>query len=144
MFGLGDVMVGGWIASYVFIFMFRPGCCCCCLLLLLPTTSALKRCFSAISPSLGLVSSQGLRAAIALSREGLARVRIRVKLRITKGVFFYFPIVLLFVVILRTYAGRNTYLPAALDHTPCMVGCVCPVESRMAKRVVFYRFDQYE
>ena len=32
--------------------------------------------FSAISPPLGLVSSRGLRAAIALSREGLARVRV--------------------------------------------------------------------
>ena len=30
-----------------------------------------------ISPPLGLVSSRGLRAAIALGREGLARVRIR-------------------------------------------------------------------
>ena len=38
-------MVGGWIASYVFIFIFwsRCCCCCCCLLLLLPTTSVLKR-----------------------------------------------------------------------------------------------------
>ena len=33
--------------------------------------------FSAISPQLGLVSSRGLRPAIALSREGLARVRVR-------------------------------------------------------------------
>ena len=32
---------------------------------------------SAISPPLGLVSSRGLRAAVALSREGLARVRVR-------------------------------------------------------------------
>ena len=41
---LHDVMVGGWIASYVFSFLggsrFR---CCCCVLLLLPTTSVLKR-----------------------------------------------------------------------------------------------------
>ena len=85
-------MVGGWIASYVFIFILWSRCCCCCccclLLLLLPTTSVLKR-FSAISPPLGLVSSRGLRAAIALSREGLARVRIRVKLRMTKGVVFF-------------------------------------------------------
>ena len=44
-----------------------------------------------ISPPLGLVSSRSLRAAIALSREGLARVRIRVKLRMTKGVVFFFP-----------------------------------------------------
>ena len=38
-------MVGGWIASYVFIFIFWSRCCCCCclLLLLLPTTSVLKR-----------------------------------------------------------------------------------------------------
>ena len=44
-FGLGDVMVGGWIASYVFIFIFWSRCCCCfCfLLLLLPTTPVLKR-----------------------------------------------------------------------------------------------------
>ena len=42
-----------------------------------------------ISPLLGLVSSRGLRAAIALSREGLAPVRIRVKLRMTKGVVFF-------------------------------------------------------
>jgi len=36
--------VGGWIASYVFIFIFWSRCCCCCcLLLLLPTTSVLKR-----------------------------------------------------------------------------------------------------
>ena len=33
--------------------------------------------FSAISPPLGVVSSRGLRPAIALSREGLARVRVR-------------------------------------------------------------------
>ena len=33
--------------------------------------------FSAISPPLDLVSSRGLRPAIALSREGLARVRVR-------------------------------------------------------------------
>ena len=52
-------------------------CCCCCLLLVLPTTSVLKRCFSVISPRLSVVSSRGLRAAIALSREGLPRVRIR-------------------------------------------------------------------
>ena len=43
-----------------------------------------------ISPPLGLVSSRGLRAAIALSREGLARVRIRVKFRMTKGEVFFF------------------------------------------------------
>ena len=43
-------MVGGRIASYVFIFIFGLGaaaaaacCCCCLLLLLLPTTSVLKR-----------------------------------------------------------------------------------------------------
>ena len=52
-------------------------CCCCCLLLVLPTTSVLKRCFYVISPRLSVVSSRGLRAAIALSREGLPRVRIR-------------------------------------------------------------------
>ena len=41
---LHDVMVGGWIASYVFIFIFWSRCCCCCcLMLLLPTTSVLKR-----------------------------------------------------------------------------------------------------
>ena len=41
---LHDVMVGGWIASYVFIFIFWSRCCCrCCVLLLLPTTSILKR-----------------------------------------------------------------------------------------------------
>ena len=57
---------------------------------------------------------------------------------------FSVPIVLLFVVVLRIFTGRNTFVPAALDHTPCMVGCVCPVESRMTKRVVFYCFDHYE
>ena len=119
-------MVGGWIASYVFIFIFWfRCCCCCCMLLLLPTTSVLKRremlarseglarvrvCphrgrraalarwqgrVSAVShtrpnhsalelvfcdsPPLGLVSSRGLSAAIALSREGLARVWIRLR-----------------------------------------------------------------
>ena len=41
-----------------------------------PNHSALKL-FSAISPPLGRVSSRGLRAAIALSRRGLAGVRIR-------------------------------------------------------------------
>ena len=43
-FGLGDVMVGGRIASYVFIFIFWSRCCWCCrlLLLLLPTTSVPK------------------------------------------------------------------------------------------------------
>ena len=41
---LHDDMVGGWIASYVFIFIFWSRCCCCCcVLLLLPTTSVLKR-----------------------------------------------------------------------------------------------------
>ena len=42
---LHDVVVGGWIASYVFIYIFWSRCCCCCcvLLLLLPTTSVLKR-----------------------------------------------------------------------------------------------------
>ena len=37
-------MVGGWIASYVFIFISwsRCCCCCCCCLLLLPTL-VLKR-----------------------------------------------------------------------------------------------------
>ena len=43
-----------------------------------------------ISPPLGLVSSRGLRPAIALSREGLTRLRIRVKLRMAKGVVFFF------------------------------------------------------
>ena len=57
-------------------FFFWSRCCYCCCLLL-PTTSVLRRCFSAISPPQGLVSSRGLRAAIALSHEGLARVRIR-------------------------------------------------------------------
>ena len=100
-----------------------------------------------ISPPLGLVSSRGLRAAIAPSREGLARVRIRVKLRMTNGVVFFFP----YRTAIRsglTYiilGAIRTYLqPAVLDHTPCMVGCVCPVESRMTKRVVFYCFDHYE
>ena len=36
-------MVGGWITSYVFIFISWSRCCCCCCLLLLPTTSVLKR-----------------------------------------------------------------------------------------------------
>ena len=42
---LHDVaMVGGWIASYVFISILWSRCCCCCyVLLLLPTTSVLKR-----------------------------------------------------------------------------------------------------
>ena len=40
---LHDVMVGGWIASYVFIFIFWSRCCCCCCYVLLPTTSVLKR-----------------------------------------------------------------------------------------------------
>ena len=41
---LQDVMVGGWIASYVFIFNFWSRCCCCCcVLLLLPTTLVLTR-----------------------------------------------------------------------------------------------------
>ena len=41
---LHDDMVGGWIASYVFIFIFWSRCCCCCcLLLLLLKTSVLKR-----------------------------------------------------------------------------------------------------
>ena len=54
-------MVGGWIASDVFIFIFWSRCCCCYrgLLLLLPTTSVLKR-----------------RENLARS-EGLARVRVR-------------------------------------------------------------------
>ena len=53
-------MVGGWIASYVSIFIFWSRCCCCCcLLLLLPTTSVLKR-----------------REMLARS-EGLARVPVR-------------------------------------------------------------------
>ena len=40
---VADVMVDGWIASYVFILIFWSRCCCCCLLPLLPTTSVLKR-----------------------------------------------------------------------------------------------------
>ena len=32
---LHDVTVGGWIASYVFIFIFWSRCCCCCCVLLL-------------------------------------------------------------------------------------------------------------
>ena len=41
---LHDVMVGEWIASYVFmIFFWSRWCCCCCVLLLLLTTSVLKR-----------------------------------------------------------------------------------------------------
>ena len=37
-------MVGRWIVSYVFIFIFLSrGCCCCCVLLLLSTTSVLKQ-----------------------------------------------------------------------------------------------------
>ena len=39
---LHDVMVGGWIASYEFIFISWSRCCCCCCVLL-PTTSVLKR-----------------------------------------------------------------------------------------------------
>ena len=34
-------MVGGWIASYVFIFIFWSRCCCCCCLLLLLIRSGL-------------------------------------------------------------------------------------------------------
>ena len=72
----------------------------------------------------------------------------RVKLRMTKGVVFFVP----YRTAIRsglTYSGvyyteRNTYVPAVLDHSPCMVGCVCPVESRMTKRVVFNCFDHYE
>ena len=44
---LHDVMVGGWIASYVFTFFFGLGAAaaaaCCCCVLLLPTTSVQKR-----------------------------------------------------------------------------------------------------
>ena len=53
-------MVGGWIASDVFIFIFWSRCCCCYrgLLLLLPTTSVLKR------------------REMLVRSEGLARVRV--------------------------------------------------------------------
>ena len=97
-----------------------------------------------ISPPLGLVSSRGLRPAIALSREGLTRLRIRVKLRMAKGVVFFFPYRTAIRSGLPYYSGRNTYVPAVLDHSPCMVGCVCPVESRMTKRIAFFCFDHYE
>ena len=42
---LHDVMVGRWIASYVFIFNIwdRFCCCYCCVLLVLPTTSVLSK-----------------------------------------------------------------------------------------------------
>ena len=71
----------------------------------------------------------------------------RVKLRMTKGVVFFFPYrtaIRSGLTYTRNYTGRNTYVPAVLDHTLRMVGCVCPVESRMTKRVVFYCFDHYE
>ena len=193
-------MVGGWIASYVFIFIFWSRCCCCCCLrLLLPTTSLLKRCFSAISPPLGLVSSRGLRAAIALSREGLARVRIRPRrgrraalarrqgrvsavshtrpnhsalelflcdfsaarprfvawlarsdsphsrrpcpradpFEIADDKGSSFPIVLLFVVVLRILYWAQ-YVRTCSTRQFTMHGRVYPVESRMTKRVVLY------
>ena len=37
---LHDVMVGGWIASYVFIFIFWSRCCCRCCVLLLRAAAA--------------------------------------------------------------------------------------------------------
>ena len=40
---------------------------------------------------------------------------------------------------LRVFTGRNAYVPAVLPRLIyTVVGCVCPVEWRMTKRVVFY------
>ena len=62
---LHDVMVGGWIASYVFIFTFWSRCCYCCVLLLLPTTSALKR--REVSPTVSSFSVSATTTAVTFA-----------------------------------------------------------------------------
>ena len=63
---LHDVMVGGWIASYVFIFIFWSRCCyCCCVLLLLPTTSVLK--WREVPPTVSSFSVSATTAAVSFA-----------------------------------------------------------------------------
>ena len=79
-------------------------------------------------------SPRPLRSASEVARSGLVPCEIA-----SKGVVFFFPYrTAIRSGLTNSGTGRNTYVPAVLDHAPCMVGCVCPVESRMTKRVVFY------
>ena len=100
-----------------------------------------------ISPPLGLVSSRGLRAAIALSREGLARVRIRVKLRMTKGVVFFFPL----RTAIRsglTYINLAQYVFTCSTRPYTMHGWLCLpcgiADDKASCLVPWYCFDHYE
>ena len=79
---LHDVMVGRWIASYVFIFIFWSRCCCCCcVLLLLPTTSVLKR--REVPPTVSSFSVSATTTAVAFAS-------ILLLLLLRRDMHFYF------------------------------------------------------
>ena len=98
---LHDVMVGGWIASYVFIFIFvwSRWWCCCSVLLLLPTTSVLKR--REVPPNVSSFSVSATTSAVSFASILLLLLLLR------RDMHFYF-------------FGRGA---AAANHFYFLVGC---------------------
>ena len=90
---LHDVMVGGWIASYVFIFIFwsRCCCCCCCVLLLLPT-SVLKR--REVPPTVSSFSVSATTTAVSFASILLLLLLLR------RDMHFYFLVEVLVLLII--------------------------------------------
>ena len=85
-------MVGGWIASYVFIFIFWSRCCCCCcVLLLLPTTSELKR--REVPPTASSFSVSATTTAVSFASILLPLLRLRrdaCRKKTPKSITFFF------------------------------------------------------
>ena len=91
---LHDVMVGGWIASYVFIFIFWSRCCrCCCVLLLLPTTSVLKQ--REVPPTVSSFSVSATATAVCF-----ASILLLLQLRRDMHFFFLVEVLLLLIIFL--------------------------------------------
>ena len=89
---LHDVMVGGWIASYVFIFTFWSRCCCCCCVLLLPTTSVLKR--REVPPTVSSFSVSATTTAVSFASILLLLLLLR------RDMHFYFLVEVLLLLII--------------------------------------------
>ena len=86
-------MVGGWIASYVFILIFRSRCCCCCCVqLLLPTTSVLKR--REVPPTVSSFSVSATTTAVSFASILLLLLLLR------RDMHFYFLVEVLLLLII--------------------------------------------
>ena len=86
-------MVGGWIASYVFILIFWSRCCCCCcVLLLLLTTSVLKH--REVPPTVSSFSVSAATTAASFASILLLLMLLR------RDIHFYFLVEVLLLLII--------------------------------------------